>query len=99
MIRHIVIFKLKATDPDIRERDFQQIKVRLEALVKCDPGIARIDVYKGEGLVPWHWEVILVGDYETQAALDAYQVHPDHQAFVAWVADVMEDRVAIDFLV
>ena len=99
MIRHIVVWKLKSTDAAEREANFLAMKSKLEALVIADPGIKTIDVYKSMGLVEWHWDVVLVADYETQAALDAYQVHSDHKAFVAWVADVSAERIAIDYLV
>ncbi len=99
MIRHIVVFHLKATEENQIETDFRNIKSKLEALTVAHEGIKRLDVYRGMGLVDFHWEVVLVGDYETQAALDAYQVHPLHQEFVKWVADYISDRVAIDYLV
>ncbi len=99
MIRHIVVFKLKASEENVIEADFQNIKSKLEALTVAHEGIKSLDVYRGMGLVDFHWEVVLVGDYESQEALDAYQVHPLHQEFVKWVADYITDRVAIDFVV
>jgi len=98
MIRHTVVWKLKESDETEREKIFQLMKQKLEALVVADPGIKSIDVYQSMGLVDWHWDVVLVADYESQAALDAYQVFPDHKAFVAWVADYSEQRIVIDYL-
>lgn len=97
MIRHVVVFKLQATDPDVKQQNFLEMKSRLEKLVACDPGIVSISVSKGMDLVDFHWDVILTGDYETQQALDNYQVHPDHKDFIAWVANVISDKVVIDF--
>ncbi|MEI6406608.1 MAG: Dabb family protein [Actinomycetes bacterium] len=99
MIRHIVVFKLKAIEENAIETDFQNIKGKLEALTVAHEGISRLDVYRGMGLVDFHWEVVLVGDYNSQEALDAYQVHPLHQEFVTWVSDYITDRVVIDFVV
>ena len=99
MIRHIVVWKLRATDTTERESILLAMKEKLEALVAAHPGITSIDVYKSMALVEWHWDVVLVADYESQEALDAYQVYPDHKAFVTWVEDYSAQRIAIDYLV
>ncbi|GEB95325.1 hypothetical protein GCM10009724_21580 [Microbacterium lacticum] len=44
-----------------------------------------------------NWDVALVADFADQAALEAYQTHPDHQVVVAYVRSVVADRVAVDF--
>ena len=47
MIRHIVVFKLKASEENVIEADFQNIKSKLEALTVAHEGIKSLDVYRG----------------------------------------------------
>ena len=44
-----------------------------------------------------NWDVLVIGDYESLEALDAYQVHPDHQAAAAVVREYVTERSSIDF--
>jgi quinol monooxygenase YgiN len=95
MIRHIVTFKLAATDATSKERDYLALKEQLEALGTL-PGIKSLKVFKGDG-TEGHWDFVLVGDYENQESLDSYQVHPDHHALVERTKPLLADRVIIDF--
>jgi hypothetical protein len=40
---------------------------------------------------------VLVADFETLADLDAYQVHPSHQAVVPQIKALVAQRAAVDF--
>lgn len=97
MIRHIVVFKLSAAQPDKRSEDAAEIASRLKDLVLLVPGILGINVFEDFGVISGHWEVILVADFENQASLDSYQAHPKHREVVAWINSVVADRAVIDF--
>lgn len=94
MIRHIVFFKFKAdaTDGAI---------VDLEASLNGLPGlIAEIRAFScGRDVLrsARSYDLALVADFDDLAALDRYQVHPDHQAVVAKVKVLAESVVAVDF--
>lgn len=97
MIRHIVAFKLTATDPDQRARDADGIRSHLTALVGQVPGLQAMTVAPDLGLVAGHWDVVLVSDHDDNAALEAYQAHPAHREASAWVSTVVSDRAIVDF--
>lgn len=97
MIRHIVVFKLGASQPDQRTKDAVEMASRLEGLLHIVPGILSIKVSEDFGVIPSHWEVILVADYQTQESLDSYQSHPKHREVVDWINSVVVDRAVIDF--
>jgi hypothetical protein len=97
MIRHIVEFKLAATDPAQRATDAAGIREHLTALVGQVPGLQRMSVEPDLGLVDSHWDVVLVSDHDDNAALEAYQAHPLHKDASAWVSTVVTERAIVDF--
>jgi hypothetical protein len=97
MIRHIVAFRLSATDPDQRKVDVAGMRERLEPLARTVPGVLDLRVHDDLGLVDSHWHAVLVSDHSDNAALEAYQTHPEHVAAVEWVNTVVADRAVVDF--
>jgi quinol monooxygenase YgiN len=97
MIRHVVAFRLGAADPDQRKVDVAGMRDRLEPLVRSVPGVLDLRVHSDLGLVESHWHAVLVSDHPDNAALEAYQRHPEHVAAVAWVNTVVVDRAVVDF--
>jgi len=94
MIRHIVFFKFKA---DAAEAAIADLEGSLNGL----PGlIAEIRAFScGRDVLrsARSYDLALVADFDDLAALDRYQVHPDHQAVVAKVKVLAESVVAVDF--
>ena len=97
MIRHVVAFRLAATDPDRRKVDVAGMRDRLEPLARTVPDVLGLRVHADLGLVDSHWHAVLVSDHTDTAALAAYQVHPAHVAAVEWVNTVVADRAVVDF--
>jgi hypothetical protein len=97
MIRHVVAFRLGATDSDQRKVDLAGMRERLEPLAGTVPGVLGLRVHGDLGLVDSHWHAVLVSDHSDNAALEAYQTHPEHVAAVQWVNTVVADRAVVDF--
>lgn len=95
-IRHVVAWKLASEEADLRAEQAAKISADLLALRGVVPSI--VDIHVGPDVVGGgNWDVALVADFADEAALDAYQTHPEHQAVVAYVRSVVSDRVAVDF--
>jgi heme-degrading monooxygenase HmoA len=99
MIRHIVLFRLAATDEVQRRDDAHGIAERLQALETQIEGIVSIRVDRDLGLVDGHWDVALVSEHDDNAALEAYQVHPAHKEVAAYIGTVITDRAVVDYSV
>jgi hypothetical protein len=97
MIRHVVAFRLSAADPDQRKVDLAGMRDRLEPLAGTVPDVLSLRVFGDLGLVDSHWHAVLISDHSDNAALEAYQVHPEHVAAVKWVNTVVADRAVVDF--
>jgi hypothetical protein len=97
MIRHIVLFRLAATDDMQRRADAHGIVERLEALETQIAGIQSIRVDRDLGLIDGHWHVALISEHDDNAALEAYQSHPAHLEAAAFVSSVISDRAVVDY--
>ncbi|MFB2586405.1 Dabb family protein [Herbiconiux liukaitaii] len=96
MIRHIVAWKLAATDPDQKAADAAEIVRVLSALRDTVPSVKALNVGANMAYFEKNWDVVLVADYETLADLDAYQTHPEHVAAAPVVAARVSDRASVD---
>jgi hypothetical protein len=98
MIKHIVFWRLKdSAHGNDTTTNARLIKEKLEALQGKIPGLLKIEV----GLDFIHAEtssdVALYSEMESRDALQAYQVHPLHQAVGAFIKEVCCERRAVDY--
>jgi len=96
MIRHIVTWRLAATDPAQRLADAEGIKSRLEGL-RGVVAAERIDVGIDLGETDGNWHVVLDSDFASTADLAAYQTHPAHLEAASFVRSVAEARSCVDY--
>lgn len=97
MIRHIVLWKLKAQDAEGKAVSTTAIAGALEPLVGVVPGLESLKVSPNVAYLETNWDVALVADYPTVADLEAYQVHPAHVAAAAIVREHTAERATVDF--
>jgi CRISPR/Cas system CMR-associated protein Cmr5 small subunit len=97
MIRHVVAWKLAATDPEQKAADAATVTRLLSSLPAVVPSIAALTVGPNVAFFESNWDVVLVADYESLADLEAYQVHPEHQAVVPQIKALTAERAAVDF--
>ena len=97
MIRHVVSWKLAATDEAQRELDAAAIIEALESLPALISEIKFFQVGRNVAPYPDNWDLTLVADYDSLEGLEAYQVHPEHQRVVAIVKPRVGARSNVDF--
>lgn len=97
MIRHIVSWRLAATDPAQKSTDARFVIDSLEGLVGRVPTLDALRVHKDVGVTDGNWDLVLVADYASHVALDAYLEHPDHVAVVAQIKPLFAARASVDF--
>ena len=98
MLRHIVMWKLKdfAEGAD-RAENAQKLKAKLETCRSIVKGQGHFEVGTAQPGFDCTYDVVLVSDFADKAALDAYQVHPKHEALKAFVGAVRETRECVDY--
>jgi len=96
-LRHVVTWKMAATDPAERVEHARGVASRLEGLVGVVPSIRALTAGVNALAIEGNWDVTLIADFDDAAGLDAYQVHPAHQEVVGYVRSVSGGRSAVDF--
>lgn len=96
MIRHIVTWRLAAEDAAQRDVDARGIADRLHALAPVVPGIVALHVGVDLGETDGNWDVVLVSDHDSRAALAGYQSHPAHLEVAGFIRSVVAERSAVD---
>lgn len=97
MIRHIVTWKLKATDADERSIAIDHFCTEFAALPALVHEIKHLRVAHNVVDVPANADLVLIVDFDDVHALDAYQAHPDHQRAAVVARELATKISAIDF--
>ena len=97
MIRHIVCWKLAATDAATKAEHAAEIARQMDELPALIPEIRALQVGSNVLFPEVNWDVVLVADFDDAAALERYSVHPEHQRVGKYIGEVREDRVAVDY--
>ena len=82
MVQHVILWKLKEEHNTSAVK--AGIKAGIEGLLGTIPGLLEIRVYT-DGLASSNADVMLDSSFESEEALRAYAVHPEHVA----VADTL----------
>lgn len=101
-IKHIVLWQLhEHAEGADRLTNMQRMKDKLMACAHLVPGTVRFEVATateahGAGLEAT-CDVVLYSEFVDQAALDAYQSHPEHLAIKDFIAAVRKTRACMDY--
>lgn len=98
MIKHIVMWQLKehAEGAD-KAANAQKMKTLLDACADIVPGVREFEVALAQPGLECTYDVVLYSVFESKAALDAYQGHPQHVALKPFVAAVRSARQCMDY--
>lgn len=91
MIRHIVMWKFRPGT----EAEQTQFLTELGGLQGVIPELLRSEVAVNVG--QGNYDAVLVSEFESLQALDAYKNDPRHKAVSALCKSIREDRVAVDY--
>ena len=99
MVKHIILWTL---NPQLSEEEKKRVKLGikegLEALVGKVPGLLDVIVHVDGRLASSNADVMLDSTLESEEALKAYAVHPDHVAVAdTKVKPYAVQRVCLDF--
>ncbi len=98
MIKHIVLWRLKDEAAGAsKAQNAEQLVRMVGELAGIVPGLRHIEAgvdFEGSDAA---WDVGLYSEFDSRDALDAYQVHPRHEALKQFVGQVRSDRAVIDY--
>lgn len=99
MLRHIVSWKLTGETPAEVDGQYARIKSELEALDALVPEIRSISVKRNVLNPGQNFDVAVVADFDNEAGLVAYLVHPAHLEAGSYIKSVTQARACVDFIV
>jgi hypothetical protein len=98
MVKHIVTMRLKDSAHGKTKRENARIiKDKIEALKGIVPGLLRLEVGLDFSASEQSSDLVLYSEFESRAALDAYQAHPAHQAVLPYIVEARSERRLVDY--
>lgn len=98
-VRHVVLWNVKGDTRSERQANAQRLRTIFESLRGRVPGLLSLEVGIDHSGVEYACDTVLFSEFESQAALDAYAVHPEHLRVKAEIGDMRTSRHQVDYLV
>ena len=95
MLTHIVCWKYK---PETTENERETHRAKLRNLTNLIPDILSFSVGSDVLHLERSFDTGLIATYADEAALNAYTIHPEHQAVAALGKQIAEKVVSVDFV-
>lgn len=97
MLKHIVMWRVRATAERTRAQNAAEMKRMLEALRGRIPGLLAIEVGINTNPGGDASDVVLCSEFADQDALAAYLTHPEHEHVAEFVKQVRVERRVVDY--
>jgi len=98
VVKHIVFWRLKAEAHGCpAAENARAIKEKLEGLRGRVPGMLKIEVGLDFSRTDASCDLALYSEFESRAALDAYQSHQEHKAVMPFILEAREERRLVDY--
>lgn len=97
MIRHIVMWRVRGDTPAERLSALNRVKTSFEGLRGRIPGMSHLEVGLDHSQVDYACDAVLVTDFDSQEALEAYASHPEHLRVRQELGDLRTARFQVDY--
>jgi quinol monooxygenase YgiN len=98
MVRHIVLWRLQeSANGRSKAENAAEVKRLLEDLNGKIPGMIKLEVGFDFSRTSESSDIVLYAEFESRAALDAYQTHPLHEAVKPFVMAARSERRLVDY--
>ena len=96
MLRHIVMIRFN--DTDHKQANAETFRMKLLALEKTVPELIKMEVGLNVNTKPSAFDLVLISDFEDEAGLDAYRIHPEHVKVVKFIKSVASETAVVDYI-
>ena len=97
MIRHVVMWNVRGATRDEKLANIEKLKASFLGLRGRIPGLLHLEIGVDASRVDYACDVVLVSDFASQAALDAYATHPEHLRVKQELGDLRTQRHQVDY--
>ena len=93
------MWNLRGDTDQAKARAIELLKRSFESLRGRIPGLLHLEIGVDSSRIDYAWDVVLYSEFESQAALDAYALHPEHLRVKQELADLRIARHQVDYRV
>ncbi len=97
MIKHIVMWNVRGDTAAERGANLARLQASFESMRGRVPGLLHLEVGVDTSRIDYACDVVLYSEFESQSALDAYALHPEHQRVKAEIADLRTAKHQVDY--
>jgi quinol monooxygenase YgiN len=97
MIRHIVMWNLRGDTAEEKRANIERLRASFHSLRGRIPGLLQLEIGVDHSGVDYACDVVLLSEFESQAALDAYAIHPEHLRVKQELGDMRIARHQVDY--
>jgi heme-degrading monooxygenase HmoA len=92
--QHVVLFKFpQPLSPEDEKEMFRRVRAWPDAI----PGFTGLRIGKDVGGRTQGFDYLLLTEFESEEAHQAYYPQPDHQAFAKWVGERGAEVIRVDY--
>ncbi len=95
MVRHIVMIKFSKDSNN--QVVASKLKVMLEQLQLSIKSLNKIEVGTNFSTKSSAYDLVLIADFNNEAGLDEYRVHPEHVKVLDYLKIVMDKATVVDY--
>lgn len=99
VIRHIVMWNLAGDSPEEKRRNIELLRRSFHSLLGRIPGLRHLEIGVDSSGVDYACDVVLYSEFDSQEALDAYAVHPEHLRVKTEIGAMRIARYQVDYAV
>jgi hypothetical protein len=99
VIKHIVMWNLRGDTAAERSDNIARLRREFESLRGRIDGLLHLEIGVDSSRIDYACDVLLYSEFTSQAALDAYAVHPEHLRVKQALGDMRTSRHQVDYAV
>lgn len=97
MIRHLVMWNVRADSMDQKARHIEILRHSFEGLNGRIPGLMHMHIGVDQSHVDYACDVVLYSEFESAQALEDYATHPEHLRVKGELGDMRITRHQVDY--
>src|SRR5262245_43162953 len=91
------MWNVRGETPSAKAANVERLRQAFHSLQGRVPGLLNMEIGVDVSGVEYACDVVLVSDFESQAALDAYAHHPEHLRVKHELGDIRTHRFQVDY--
>ena len=97
MVKHLVMWRLRAAGNGERAEQLASIARAIEAMRNGIHGLQRVELGRDQSQVSDSADLVLYCEFDSWAALQAYETHPLHEQLKRLIGPLRVERRVVDY--